>query len=413
MKKYLLSFLIIFIVSQPALADYNYDGIPLRTVKHGTVNGGLYIGGGHGMVYTTSYIQNFTVPNGTMQWARLYVSAKDTTWMNVSLNGHVLGNYTDLASNPKVYTNYLQDHNMYWAYYDDVADYMVNGINTATAYLGSRVGFNTKSWGIILLAAYEGGDNPEYIEYWVNEGNHLLHGDHLPFTEYHNTTRTSFADIHAVDNVTNATLWTAYIWGSEESEPHDSIWFNSDLIAEDASDGAGTDDQGNIWRGACFDLEKWDVTPSLAQNNVLLFDRGGDGLLCPVGAILMVKRGLELTTSSQTVNLSAHILPAASLEITPAALDFGTLASGWQSGMQMLTLSNTGTCNITVTPDVTDTAVNLYVDGLLLDARIWNTYVTSIERGGAVKSSAVIDVPVDYTGVGIKEGTIIFWAQTE
>jgi len=79
---------------------WNPDGVLLQTIKHGTVNGSIYVGGGHGMEYTTSYTQNFTVPNGTMKWARLYVSAKDTLWINLSLNGHLLGNYTDLASNP-------------------------------------------------------------------------------------------------------------------------------------------------------------------------------------------------------------------------------------------------------------------------------------------------------------------------
>ncbi|MBN2489055.1 MAG: DUF3344 domain-containing protein [Methanosarcinaceae archaeon] len=395
--------------------DWNIDGVPLQTIKQGNVNGGIYVGGGHGKEYTTSYTQNFTVPNGTVKWARLYVSAKDTPWINASLNGHFLGNYTKLTDNPKVYANYKPDQSMYWTYYDNVEDFIVNGNNTATADLGTNAGNNTKSWGISLLVVYEGGDNPENIEYWVNEGNPLLHGDHSPFDAYQNTTSTSFAAITNLDSVNNATLWTAYIWGSEESEgvPNDSLWFNSNLIAEDSSDGAGTDDQGNIWRGGCFDLEKWDVTSSLATDNVVLLDRGGDDLLCPVGAILVLKHISEPTAENGIVQLHATILPTVSLEVTPDSLYFGTLAPGRKSDEQELILSSKSSHSIVVTADVTDTAGDLFVDGLLLDSESWSAYSQELAKGTSVNANVVLGVPVDYTGVGIQEGSLIFWTGAE
>ena len=415
MKKYLITIFTLSLLSTLAAADWSPDGVAMCTTKHGTVNGGIYIEGGHGREYTTSYTQNFTVPNGTVKWARLYVSAKDTPWLNVSLNGHLLGNYTELANNPKVYANYKSDdHGMYWAYYDNAAEWVVNGSNTATANLGSEVGLNTKSWGIMLIAVYEGGDEPEHIEYWVNEGNSLLHGDHLPFVAHRNTTNTLFADINDLDDVTDAALWTAYIWGSEESElqPHDTLWFNSELIADDASDGAGTDDQGSSWRGACFDLDKRNVTHSLARDNVVSFDRGEDSLLCPVGAVLVLKHGSETAASGRTVQLGATILPAVSLEVNPDAVDFGTLAPGGQSDTQMLTLSNTGSCTITVTASVTDSAADLFIDGVLLDSGNWSAFSRSIANGGAVDAGVVLDVPDEYAGVGTQEGVLIFWAET-
>ena len=356
---------------------WNPDGVLLQTIKHGTVNGGIYVSGGHGMEYTTSYTQNFTVPNGTVKWARLYVSAKDTLWINLSLNGHLLGNYTDLASNPKVYSNYkTDDHGMCWAYYDNVDEWIVNGTNTAMADLGSRVGLNTKSWGILLIAVYEGGDSPELIEYWVNEGNPLLHGDHPPFAWHRNTTNTSFTDISNVNNVTNATLWTVYIWGSEESEPdpHDTLWFNSNLVAEDTSDGAGTDDQGNSWRGACFDLVKWDVTPSLARDNVVLYDRGEDSILCPVGAVLIVKRSSEPAAASRAVHLDKQILPLESLEVTPDIPDIDILAQEWQSDAQMLTSVTPGNLNFSVQVGGSDTK-SLFVVNTGTEVSSYKVYV--------------------------------------
>ncbi len=412
MKKYLITIFTLSLLCTPIAADWSPDGVAMHTIEHGTVNGGIYIEGGHGMEYTTSYTQNFTVPNGTMKWARLYVSTKDTPWLNVSLNGHLLGNYTDLASNPKVYANYrTDDHGMYWAYYDNVADYIINGSNTATADLGSRVGLNTKSWGIMLIAVYEGGDRPELIEYWVNQGNPLLHGNHPPFASHHNTTNTSFVGITDVNNVTNATLWTTYIWGSEESDmqPHDTLWFNSELIAEDASDGAGTDDQGNSWRGACFDLEKWDVDRYLIRDNILSFDRGEDSILCPVVAVLVLKRALESVPTTKVVQQGATILPAISVVVTPDTLDLGKITQGEQSKMQTLTLSNTGKSTITVTADITDTVNDLYISGLLLDFDDWSTYSRSILTGEAVDASIMLNIPDDYAEVGIQEGKLTFW----
>ncbi len=211
MKKYLL--LILAFLCMPATADYSPDGFLLRTVEMNEVNGGIYVGGGHGRVYTTSYTQSFIVPSGTVKWARLYVSAKDTPWINVSFNGQMLGNYTNLSNNSKVYANYKEDGSMYWAYYDNAADYIVEGSNTATANLGSISGKSPKSWGIALLAVYEGGDAPELIEYRVNEGNPLLHGDQPPFIAHRNTTKTSFGHIDTT-GITDAALWTGYIWGS-------------------------------------------------------------------------------------------------------------------------------------------------------------------------------------------------------
>ncbi|MCK5217313.1 MAG: hypothetical protein KAJ93_05975 [Methanosarcinales archaeon] len=298
---YLLIILTILMSGTIAKADWDQDGVSLHTIDKGTVNGGLYIGGGHGMVYTTTYTQNFTVPDGTPQWARLYVSAKDTSSINMTFNGHYPGNYTDLINNTRVYSNYQKEKGMYWVYYDNVAQWIVNGTNTATADLGTRVGYNTKSWGILLIVAYEGGDSPELIEYQVNEGNPLLHGNHSPFTAYHNTTNTSFGSVDPV-GVIGAELTTVYIWGSEESEGevHDTLWFNSELIATDASDGAGTDEDGNKWRGGCFDLKQWNISQNLDQDNVLEFDRGMDSILCPVVSVLVVKHYPKATASNQT-----------------------------------------------------------------------------------------------------------------
>jgi hypothetical protein len=391
----------------PAMAGWSQDGVLLHTIEHGTVNGGIYVGGGHGREFTTAYTQSFIVPNGTVRWARLYVSAKDTPWINVSFNGHLLGNYTDLTSNPEVYASYKEDGGMYWAYYYNAADFIVKGSNTATAYLGSISGKSPKSWGIALVAVYEGGDAPELIEYRVNEGNPLLHGDQPPFIAYRNTTNTSFEPVDTT-GITGAALWTGYIWGSVYEEPYDTLFFNSQLIAVNASNGGGIDDLGNVWRTSCFDLEKWDVSPK--ENNVVHYDRGGDDLLSPVLAVLVLKRGTE-PSANQAVHLGASIRPAIAVEVTPSSMDFGELAPGETSSGNNLTVRNKGSFSINVTAEVSVSAENLFVDGVLLNESSWKLYSAAIPKNSEDKPIAKLHVPEEYAGTGSKEGTLVFWAK--
>ena len=115
--------------------------------------------------------------------------------------------------------------------------------------------------------------------------------------------------------------------------------------------------------------------------------------------------------STQTVHLDAQILPAVSLEVTPNNLNFGILAPGWQSSMQALNLSNTGTNEIAVSADVTEMSDILYFHGLLLDSDKWNAYSRSIVKDEAVDANVLLDVPGAYTSFGIQNGGLIFWAE--
>jgi hypothetical protein len=113
---------------------------------------------------------------------------------------------------------------------------------------------------------------------------------------------------------------------------------------------------------------------------------------------------------SSSVSMSVEIIPAISLVVTPESIDFGELAPGDTSSVNVLTLENTGGSNINVTADVTDTAGNLFVDGLLLDSAGWSAYKTSIAAESSDTADAALEVPGNYAGVGAKEGTLMFWA---
>ena len=112
-----------------------------------------------------------------------------------------------------------------------------------------------------------------------------------------------------------------------------------------------------------------------------------------------------------TVSLKTVIKPAVSIEITPSSVNFGSLGPGENSTKHQLHITNKGSTSIDVTPEVTDTAQNLYVKGVQINAELWSGYQTQLIPSGTEKADMWLKVPVDYAGVGTKEGVLTFWAQ--
>ena len=104
------------------------------------------------------------------------------------------------------------------------------------------------------------------------------------------------------------------------------------------------------------------MTNSLARDNVVLYDRGEDSILCPVGAVLIVKRSLEPAVSSQAVHPDKQIPPLGSPEVTPDTLDIGILAQEWQGDTQMLTSVTPGNLNFSAQAGGSDTKSLLVVN---------------------------------------------------
>ena len=73
-----LSFLFILLISilmpvPPASAgEWRGDGTPLYVIAEGSIHGGIYVGGGHGLTYEDPYIEYFYLP-ADIEYARLYV----------------------------------------------------------------------------------------------------------------------------------------------------------------------------------------------------------------------------------------------------------------------------------------------------------------------------------------------------
>ena len=280
----------------PAAAVYNFDGIALNNVRHETFNGGVYIGGGHGLA-ASPYTQTFTVPSGTIKYAKLYVGVWggnenntgtiDTTFNGASLGSRSLQGKNDI--NPDVY---VSGFGAYWVSYN-VTDKAISGSNTATTTTSGTI--DGRVYGIVLSAAYEDPSKP-LTEYWINEGN-----ENPNYNTPKNSATTSFDGVIDKTNVSSAKLWTSYIASKTSSD--DKLSVNGNLIASPAA---------NASEGTYFDLDQWDVTSALASSgNTVLFDRGTTTSLHPVSAILVLTKGTSPPPSGQPdLTVDGITLPA-------------------------------------------------------------------------------------------------------
>ncbi|WP_321430984.1 PKD domain-containing protein [uncultured Methanolobus sp.] len=111
------------------------------------------------------------------------------------------------------------------------------------------------------------------------------------------------------------------------------------------------------------------------------------------------------------VSLSATIIPAISIEVTPGALNFGTLSAGEQSSEHTLHIKNKGATDTKVTAQVTDVAKGLYEDGLALNSGTWDGYSNVVDSETTESVQVSLDVPDDFIGIGSMEGKLVFWAE--
>jgi hypothetical protein len=122
---------------------------------------------------------------------------------------------------------------------------------------------------------------------------------------------------------------------------------------------------------------------------------------------------VEQSGVSSSVSMTTNIISAVSLVVTPGSIEFGELSPGETSGAHTLTLENKGGNSLSVTVEVTDTADNLFVNGMLLDSVGWDEYTTSIAALALDTTDASLKVPEDYLRVGPQAGALVFWAEVE
>ena len=291
----------------PAMADYNFDGVPftdrLDEVKQGTVKeGGVYVDGGHGVGFSP-YTQSFNVPEGEITWARLYVGVwggkeENTGSVAVTFNNKELETLElegEKDTNPNVYCS---GHGVYWIYYD-VTDNTTSGpidaLVTTSGDIDGRV------YGVVLVAVYEEPDGEE-VKYWINEGNVNLHGEGWS-GEYtpNDEAMADFAGTVDVDKFAMARLTVVYLTGTPGL--NDYLYFNDEKLC----DGDNCDDIANSKQS--FDIKTFDVIDYIEKEaNKAKFEVGDEDYVHPVLAVLTLHTEEEGDSDLTVTSVKVPIL---------------------------------------------------------------------------------------------------------
>ena len=227
--------------SAPAAADYTFDGLAVKTVAggNGTVQGDVYVcyGDHAGLesAKTFPYLTNYSLPDGTVKWARLYVGIWGGTdaskgWVNTTFNGHCEGNVSlNSSEDTATYSSGTNVYGSGWGVwtvsYNCTDNVSMDATNTAEAKTGGNI--DGRVYGIALVVVYENTSLPK-VQYWINEGNlNLNYGVDDP--DYAFNCDFSWFNGTAY-NCTEANLTALYYTGSNGE--HDYLYLN----APDASD---------------------------------------------------------------------------------------------------------------------------------------------------------------------------------
>jgi len=419
--------------------------------------------------YTVNH--SITLPEGaSVKFARLY---NYWTWgaigdigkypvMSLTFDGNTISPEVEYDDR-KGWGSYYDFPAGTWAY--DVTN-MVTGTGTHTTVVT-----NTDSDpyaffcmdGLGLLVVYE-DPSGQVVEYWINEGADMLStmdtsGGLMPeeatvtsntmsWTGVYNATPYSDLDIDEARDVedylttSDNTVWISgapYPFGDYlvPSNAFLVITYSGILppalsISADLATvtvGVPTDvtftvtNNSELVEGATINLTGSATGSATTDTNgtaVISVNATGSGTITAtatkegfISATTTITAQVEHSGVSSSVSMTTNIIPAIALVVTPGSIEFGKLSPGETSGAHTLTLKNTGGFNINVTADVTDTANDLFVDGLRLDSTAWDAYGTSIAAAGFDTTDSALVVPDNYLGVGAQVGTLMFWAEAE
>ena len=114
---------------------------------------------------------------------------------------------------------------------------------------------------------------------------------------------------------------------------------------------------------------------------------------------------------SGSVSMITNVLPSLSVSFSVDSLNFGDLFAGQTSEPREMAITNSGSCDIIVTVEVTDSSDVLYKQGLWIDDNFWPNYEKTVQKGRTVSSELVLKVPADYSNTGNIDGTLILWVE--
>ncbi|MDR2944627.1 MAG: right-handed parallel beta-helix repeat-containing protein [Methanosarcinales archaeon] len=199
----------------------------------------------------------------------------------------------------------------------------------------------------------------------------------------------------------------------------EAVSFNSpERLTLSRGDNSWTGNAGNYW-GNDYDgadtngngigstqktiLDKYaDLHP--LTNSVSLYT-AGEGFEDPE------KPGLNPGKTGNSISMTTTILPSVSVSFSIDSLDFGELAAGQTGEPKEMEVINSGSCDIRVTAEVTDSSDDLYKRGIWIDNSFWPAFEKVIGEGKAEISEVVLKVPADYKNTGQVDGALILWVE--
>ena len=288
-----LSLFILLVVSQAAMAgEWRGSGTPLYTIASGSLHGGVYVDGGHGLTYSDPYTQYFDLPKNII-YARMYVPVwnynKGDT-LTVSINDNELKTREE--------PDYIAAWGVCCYAYDVTGVAFKEGLNVISATYENN---NGAPYAIFLVAVYENESMP-YSSFWIDEGNEAL-SKAVADGGANERGEALFLGAVKTETVEKADLWTVMIAGTGGEV--DELWFNSKLLGKDV---------GRAKTGAYLDFDHFNVTDGLVgTNNTVIFERGDEQYLHPFNAILVlehkssVEGDTELTVYETQSSLMSRI----------------------------------------------------------------------------------------------------------
>jgi hypothetical protein len=114
-----------------------------------------------------------------------------------------------------------------------------------------------------------------------------------------------------------------------------------------------------------------------------------------------------------TTNLT---MPMVGIKLDRDSIDYGDIAPGWNSAVEVVGITNIGTVGVDVKLEVDavdSTAQSFYEQSLYIDSSLYSidTVIASIEAGLSKDVSTQLHIPSSWVELGAQDATFIFWAE--
>lgn len=304
---YIFCIILTFVaVSNPCSAVYDFEEIPFEIAAQGEIEGAIYTYGTYGLSDPPMECE-FSLP-GEPVWARVYTGVwggteKYSGSAEISVNSLKKYKYSLFGEQDKNENVYCTGYGVYWIA-QDATGLLHRGENSITVDTsrgdeGNRL--DGRVYGIQVVAAVKDGSGDK-TQYWVYEGNANLHGEgwsgNVPTIHNSESITFSGADLTGMRTAELTTL----LLTSTRYQP-DYVSFNSHgLGIEFSNSDKYPDGSTDIGDECCFnanggtgiqsryiDVETFDVSGYVSDENTVLFERGrddnGDGTIDPSATV--------------------------------------------------------------------------------------------------------------------------------